>query len=117
MLKVIKLLAFIAAVRCCSPLILKTPETKTLAKLPKRNLLKPYLKLALLNTFFLFVSQVDRYKMAITGNGTTFLQELDVNEKENVEVFHVPAHNDVDGASFYHDFKMVCTKKLCQHYQ
>lgn len=55
--------------------------------------------------------------MAITGNGTTFLQELDVNEKENVEVFHVPAHNDVDGASFYHDFKMVCTKKLYQHYQ
>lgn len=39
--------------------------------------------------------------------GTPFAEQIDVDEKENVEVFRVPAHNDVEGADFYHDFNMV----------
>ena len=45
--------------------------------------------------------------MAITENGKRFVQEVDVDEREEIEVFRVPSHNDVERASFYHDFKMV----------
>lgn len=30
-----------------------------------------------------------------------------MDEEKNVVVYRVPAHNDIDGAHFYHDFKMV----------
>lgn len=45
--------------------------------------------------------------MDIEENGTKFSEEIDVDEKRDVEVFRVPAHNNVEGADFYHDFKMV----------
>lgn len=45
--------------------------------------------------------------MAIEEKGTPFAEEIDIDEDQDVEVFRVPAHNDVDGADFYHDFKMV----------
>ena len=45
--------------------------------------------------------------MAIVEKGTPFEEQIDVDEQRNVEVFRVPAHNDVEGADFYHDFKMV----------
>ena len=52
--------------------------------------------------------QVDRYKVAIIEEGTPFTEEIAVDEKrEDVEVFRVPSHNNVDGADFYHGFKMV----------
>lgn len=46
-------------------------------------------------------------------------EEIDIDEKEDAEVFRVPAHNDVDGADFYHDFKNHLTvtripaRKVC----
>ena len=45
--------------------------------------------------------------MDLVEKGTPFLEEIDVDEKKDVEVFRVPTHNDVEGADFYHDFKMV----------
>ncbi len=45
--------------------------------------------------------------MEVEEKGTRFSEEIDVDEKRDVEVFRVPAHNNVEGAEFYHDFKMV----------
>jgi len=39
--------------------------------------------------------------------GTRFSEEIDVDEKQDEVIFRVPPHNNVDGADFYHDFKMV----------
>jgi len=43
----------------------------------------------------------------IDEKGTRFSEEIDVNEKGDTAVFRVPSHNNIDGADFYHDFKMV----------
>ena len=51
--------------------------------------------------------QVDRYKMSIVEKGTPYTEQIEVDEKQDVEIFRVPGHNDVDGADFLHDFKMV----------
>ena len=51
--------------------------------------------------------QVDRYKMSIVEKGTPYTEQIEVDEKQDFEIFRVPGHNDVDGADFYHDFKMV----------
>ena len=45
--------------------------------------------------------------MDLVEKGTPYSEEIDVDENNDVEVFRVPAHNDVEGADFYHDFKMV----------
>jgi len=45
--------------------------------------------------------------MPIVENGTSFNEEIEVDENQEVEVFRVPAHNDVNAADFYLDFKMV----------
>lgn len=59
--------------------------------------------------YFIFklFRQVDRYKLALEEKGTHFMEGIAVDEKQDVEVFRVPAHNDVEAADFYHDFKMV----------
>ena len=51
--------------------------------------------------------QVDRYKMSIVEKGTPYTEQIEVDEKQDFEIFRVPAHNDSDAADFYHDFKMV----------
>lgn len=50
--------------------------------------------------------EADHYKMAIQEKGTPFSEDIDIDETQDVEVFRVPAHNDVEGADFYHDFKL-----------
>lgn len=45
--------------------------------------------------------------MNIKKNGTPFVEEIEIDGKNNVDVYRVPPHRDVDGADFYHDFKMV----------
>lgn len=62
---------------------------------------------------FLFFLKADLFKMSIVEDGTLFSEDIEVKEKEGVEVFHVPAHNDVDGADFYHDFRMVGSCLIC----
>ena len=39
--------------------------------------------------------------------GTVFKEEVDVDAQRKTEVFRVPAHNNVEGADFYNDFKKV----------
>jgi len=43
--------------------------------------------------------------MALEENGTKFTERIEIDEEEDVEVFRVPAHNNAEGADFYHDFK------------
>ena len=57
--------------------------------------------------FFQRLLQADHYKMAIQEKGTPFSEDIDIDETQDVEVFRVPAANDVEGADFYHDFKLV----------
>ena len=45
--------------------------------------------------------------MALEESGTKFTETIEVDEEKEVEVFRVPAHNNVNGAEFYHDFKKV----------
>ncbi|XP_078384196.1 uncharacterized protein LOC144666683 [Oculina patagonica] len=65
------------------------------------------------------VFEVDRYKVSSVEKGTPLTEEIEVDVKQDVEVFRVPAHNDVDAADFYHDFKMrvtvtkVLSRKVC----
>ena len=49
--------------------------------------------------------------MAVEEKGTRFLEKIDFDEGNNVAVFRVPAHNNVNGADFYQDFNLVsfCT--------
>ena len=51
--------------------------------------------------------QVDHYSMPIVENGTSFSEQIEVDENGGVVIFRVPDHNDVDAADFYYDFKMV----------
>lgn len=53
--------------------------------------------------------QVDRYKMSIVEKGTPYTEQIEVDEKQDFEIFRVPGHNDIDGADFYHDFKTRVT--------
>lgn len=65
------------------------------------------------------LGEAARYRMAMEEKGTPFAEEIDIDEDQDVEVFRVPAHNDVDGADFYQDFKMRLTvtripsRKVC----
>lgn len=65
------------------------------------------------------LGEVDRYTLAIEEKGTLFSEKIEVDEKQNSEIFRVPAHNDVDGADFYHDFKKrltvtkISARKVC----
>ena len=36
-----------------------------------------------------------------------FGKKIDFDEENTVAVFRVPAHNNVNGADFYHDFNLV----------
>ena len=45
--------------------------------------------------------------MPIVENGTSYSEQIEVDENGGVVIFRVPDHNDVDAADFYYDFKMV----------
>lgn len=70
----------------------------------------------LLGLFPFTQGEADHYLVEIEEKGTKFLEEIDIDEKQDVEVFRVPNHNNVSGADFYHDFKkrVTVTKLLSQ---
>ena len=70
------------------------------------------------SVFFKFETglQVAAYELEIIEKGTLFTEEVDIDERSSVEVFRVPAHNDVKGADFYHDFKMVSALVASVHF-
>ena len=51
--------------------------------------------------------QMHHYSMPIVEKGTSYSEQIEVDENDGVVIFRVPAHNDVDAADFYYDFKMV----------
>jgi len=63
--------------------------------------------------------EVARYQMALDENGTQFTERIEIDEEQDFEVFRVPAHNNFEGADFYHDFKKRLTvtrilpRKVC----
>lgn len=52
--------------------------------------------------------------MALEENGTKFTERIEIDEEQDVEVFRVPAHNNFEGADFYHDFKKVRFESFIQ---
>ncbi|CAH3019418.1 unnamed protein product, partial [Porites evermanni] len=51
--------------------------------------------------------------MNIEEEGTTFVQEIEIDVSEKMEIFRVPSHNDVEGADYFHDFeKRVTATKI-----
>lgn len=64
--------------------------------------------------------KLEQYYLRITESGTTFSEKIEIDEEEDLEYFHVPAHNDVTEASDYlYDFKneisvrRVKSKAIC----
>lgn len=48
-----------------------------------------------------------RFRVEISESGTNFNEELEVDTKENTEVYHVPQHNNVDQSDVLHMFALV----------
>lgn len=65
------------------------------------------------------VEETDNYRLEIEERGTTFIEEVEIDVKRNVQIFRVPAHNNVSGAVFYHDFdtrvsvSKIPSQKVC----
>ena len=45
--------------------------------------------------------------MNIEEKGKTFVEEIEIDVSQKIEIFRVPSHNDVERADYYHDFKKV----------
>ena len=56
---------------------------------------------------YLSIHNFLQHILQIEEKGTKFAQGIEIDEKEKVAVFRVPAHNGIIGADFYNDFKMV----------
>ncbi|XP_068754146.1 uncharacterized protein [Montipora capricornis] len=53
--------------------------------------------------------EIHHYNLEIIEKGTTFTEGIEIDEEQKVEIFRVPAHNNVSAADFYHDFEMGVT--------
>ncbi len=51
------------------------------------------------------------FKLHITERGTNFVERVEIDESNDIEYFTVPAHNDVLGADYLYDFRMVSVLK------
>lgn len=45
--------------------------------------------------------------MNIEEKGKAFVEEIEIDVSQQIEIFRVPSHNDVEAAHYYHDFKKV----------
>lgn len=50
---------------------------------------------------------MEEFKVHITEKGTRFEERIDVEEKNDLEKIHVPAHNGLTEADYLYDFKTV----------
>ncbi|XP_068696557.1 uncharacterized protein [Montipora foliosa] len=61
----------------------------------------------------------DHYNLETQEKGVTIDEDVEIDEEQNVEIFRVPAHNNVPASNFYNDFKMgvtvikILSKKAC----
>lgn len=49
----------------------------------------------------------NEYKVHITERGTKFFEKIRIDEENNLEYFHVPAHNGLAEADYLFDFNKV----------
>lgn len=47
------------------------------------------------------------FKVHILERGTKFVEEFKIDEENDIEYFHVPAHNELIEADYLYDFKSV----------
>ena len=47
------------------------------------------------------------FKVHITERGTRYVEKISVDEKNDLEYFHVPAHNGLAKADYLYDFRTV----------
>lgn len=84
-----------------------------------KGLTNAVFSLALLCLLPFAKGEFDRFNIAIEERGARFTEDIYVDEEKNVVVYRVPAHNDINGAHFYHDFKMrvtvtrIISRKVC----
>ena len=45
--------------------------------------------------------------MNINEDGSNFHEKIEIDEEEQTILFRVPTHNNVEGATFLNDFKLV----------
>ena len=54
-----------------------------------------------------FTFQPEHFTLGINEHGTSFDEDIAIDEERDTVLFRVPPHNNVDGASFLNDFKLV----------
>jgi len=50
------------------------------------------------------------FKVHIIERGTKYIEKIKIDEENDVEYFHVPAHNGRTETGFLYDFKTVSVK-------
>ena len=50
------------------------------------------------------------FKVHIIGRGTKYIEKIKIDEENDVEYFHAPAHNGRTGTDVLFDFKTVSVK-------
>ena len=53
---------------------------------------------------------LEEFKVHIEERGTKYPEKIAIDEKNDLEFFHVPAHNGLAEADYLYDFKSVSVK-------
>ena len=56
-----------------------------------------------------------RFKLHILERGTKYTEKIEIDEDNELEYFHVPAHNDVAESDYLYDFKNVSFKPFLDY--
>lgn len=54
--------------------------------------------------------QPKHFSLVIREGGSDFNEDIDIDEEKGEVLLRVPAHNNIDGASFLNDFNLVRTR-------
>ena len=73
---------------------------------------KKLMYLSMQFTFF----QPKHFSLVIREGGSDFNEDIDIDEEKGEALLRVPAHNNIDGASFLNDFNLVRTRSKFQSY-
>ena len=53
---------------------------------------------------------LEEFKVHIVERGTKYVEKIAIDEKNDLEVLYVPAHNGLTEADYFYDFKSVSMK-------
>ena len=56
-----------------------------------------------------------KFKVHIMERGTKFVEKIKVDEDNDIEYFHVPAHNGLTEADYLYDFRSVSVQPYFCH--